>query len=582
MPNLKPLRINPYSNELLQYIPRWQNNNKRYLGIYAFATDLFPTIVNPKYGIAPWAANALRTTLFFENGMSKEDRCHVIQTYRGGSKTTWFSFILELYNILVGQYGIYWEDCLLPAAEYQVIKSKTGKEAKKRLFNISNALNQAQVKQLFGELKPSFKAVKDRDGKDTGDLVILTNGYILEGSGIEQPTRGANILGKRIDLLDFDDPENRENTQTPERRETNRKEVMEESFGAVEDDGMIIYIGNKIHQDDTIGKLMNPDNKAWKKQFYTYTIKRINNRIYNGIGDMENEEPEWKQRYTIDDCKKRMEWFISQPELGGVKGFFKEYYNRIKSDEDYKVNIYEAEVINKYGHNWLVFTDLEGKKTYKNCYIVIGNDPAISEAKKSSDAVIVANAFTSDKKRYILEISKGKYDLRDRYYNEEIKPVTLALSKDELLNVKRKGSVEEVVRMVLKYKADGIVIEVAGQQRAFFNEVKLLLDKINIMIPVMPYVPSINKVTKLKGELLIYWEAGMYSIKKEMTVLKNEIDTFPDNKLDTLDAIHLTEQIKMMPRFVQFDETIVDRNAKIGITNESYSPPKGVEAWMVL
>ncbi|MFA4916694.1 MAG: hypothetical protein WC974_08965 [Thermoplasmata archaeon] len=580
--NLKPIRINPYSNELLEYLPRWQNNNKKYLGIYNFAIDLFPDIIMPKYGIAPWASTALRTVLYYEDGMTKEDRCHVIATYRGGSKTSWFTFILPLYNILVGQYGIYWEDSLLPAAEFQVVKSKTGKEARKRLYNISNALNKPIVKQISGELKPSFKAVKDREGKDTGDLVILTNGYILEGSGIEQPTRGSNILGKRIDFINFDDPENRENTQTMERRETNRKEVMEESFGAVEDDGMILYIGNKIHQDDTLGKLMNPSNKAWKKQFYTYTVKRINGRRYNGIGDMDNEEPEWTMRYTIENCKKRMEWFISQPDLGGAKGFFKEYYNRIKSDQDYKISTHECEVVSSNGHNWLITTDLEGKKAYENCYIVIGNDPAISEAKTSSDAVIVANAFTSSGKRKLLQISKGKYDLHDRYIDESKAPLTLALNVEEMSNVKRKGSVEEVVRMILKYKADGAVIEVAGQQRAFFNEIKLLLTKLNIFIPVMPYAPSINKVTKLKGELLIYWEAGLYYIRKEMTELKNEVDTFPDSKLDTLDAIHLTEQIRMKPNKVEFDETLYNDKMVIGKTNDSYTPPKDCEAWIVL
>ena len=156
---LKPVRKTP-PNHLTPFLQRWQSNNsKRDMGMIRFIFDLYelnrrkdyPVLIRdfkPKYGVAPWALDALYEYFVYEPGMTKEDRCHAFATYRGGSKTTWFSFFLPIYETLVGQYGIYFNDTLFPEVDYQVLKGKTGKEAKKRLMNINNFLNKKLILDL--------------------------------------------------------------------------------------------------------------------------------------------------------------------------------------------------------------------------------------------------------------------------------------------------------------------------------------------------------------------------------------------------------------------------------------------------
>lgn len=558
---LKPLRQNRTpNNRLLKYLARWQcNNSPLDLGIKRFIFELFwlndqlgyPFLIrdfNPEYDIAPWASDALSEWFYYVPGMTKEDRCHVIATHREGSKTFWFSFVLPVYLILIGQFGIYYKNYLLPEYDYIVLRAKNNREAQKRILNVVSFLNRPIIKLLFGNLKPSFKEVKEKEGKDTGQLMIFSNGYIFEGSGIEQPSRGLNLLQVRPKLFVFDDVQNKENTKTSERRQQIDAEVMEESFGAVADEGSMIYIGNKVHAADTLGRLLDRQNKIWKKHFYTLTVNKDKdgNYISPGVGDLDIESPLWDRRWTIQRVQKLKEFYESQPELGGLKGFLKEYYNLIKSDTDYKLQIYYAEYVREHGINWLVFT-VNGQKVYKNVYIVVANDPAISEKKTASDAVVSVVAVTSDRRRYILEMNFGKWDLHDRYFDESQK-LLLARTPEDMTLIKRKGSVEECARMCIKYNADALNIEVAGQQWAFYNETKNLLDKLGWKGVMRPEpAPSEGKDEKLKQVPLIYFEAGLYYLKDNHIELRNDIIAFPDCRKDRLDSLYLAEQVISFP-----------------------------------
>jgi len=279
---IKPLRKTP-PNAILPHLTRWQSNDDpNKLGIINFIFDmielnrragLLPILKDfkPEYGVAPWARASLAAYFEWFPGMTKEDRCFAIETYREGSKTFWWSFVLPTYECLVGQYGIYHHDYIFPEMDYQVFRAKNGNEAKKRLMNISSFLNNKIITHHFGFLKPTFQEVKTKDAKDTGQLLILNNKYIFETSGIDQPSRGLNIFQIRPKKFTFDDPQNRENTKTPGRREQCDNEVMDESFGAVSDEGSIVYIGNRIHPDDTLNKLIDISNKAWRKYKYLLT-----------------------------------------------------------------------------------------------------------------------------------------------------------------------------------------------------------------------------------------------------------------------------------------------------------------------
>ena len=561
----RPTKI-PVTNELLkQYLPLWQNNNENYLGIIDFCFRLFPNAFNPKYGVAKWARNALKEVLKYKPGMTKEDRCHVIATFREGSKTTWFAYGLVLYVILVGQYGIYWEDNLLPNINYVIYKSKTGKEARKRLLNVRISLALPTVKKYFGEIVPNIKQIRSKEAKDESNLLILPNSFVLEAIGINQPIRGANVLNRRPNLVIYDDPEHLENTKTDERRENNEKDLLEETYGALSSDGMIIYIGNRVHHDDLLGKLLN--NKSWHKQFY-----QLSNLLTK-----RPDEPhisEWPEKFPPEYIEKMKNWYETHDKLG-YKSFLKNYYNVIPSDSDYKIKYYEGEYFRQDNINWIRYIDEYGEEKIENLYIVVGNDPAISDAKDSSNSSIVVVGFTPTKKRFVLEAYTGKMDLHDKYVNDELKVYPFAYNPDDIAKLYKRGNCEEIARKVKKYYADCVVIETAGQQKVFFIETKELLYNANMYPVMIEYVPNINKISKLKEGLLIFFELGYYYVKKNMTNIISEVETFPHSKLDTLDALFLCEKGARIPNKIEYGkvdysvknntivfESVVDENSE--------------------
>lgn len=564
---VKECRIDP-PNIILPYLSRWQSNNSvKSLGIANFIFDmdflsrqrgLFPPLKDfkPDYGIAPWAADSLSKLYHYEPSMGKEDRCFAIETYREGSKTFWYSFVSPTYDVLIGQYGIYWNDYLLPEMDYQVFRAKNGKEAKKKLMNISSFLNSKIVVELFGNLKPSFKEVKDKDAKDTGELLILNNKYILEASGIDQPSRGLNIFQMRPKKFGFDDVQNRENTKTEARRKQCDDEVMQESFGAVADDGLIFYVGNRIHADDTLSKIIDPANPVWKKCVYSLTITKDGKP---GVGDLDNEVPEWQSRWSIQRIRKRKNWFVKQPKLGGIRGYLKEYYNILKSESNYKLHRHEAFYFHEFGLNWLKLRRPDNTFEIINVHIGIGVDPAISKRKGSSNAVVAVVAITHDGRRFVLDYSSGKFELYDRPLpqNEEyFKRIPLATEPKELMMLEKIGTIGEIGRHSVKYNPDGICVESGvGVQEVFFTSTQdMVNNKLKMFPVVMPYTPDDDKEYKLRQIPLGYVELGLYSIRDSMVELNNEVESFGEgSRKDILDAIHNAEMVLRMPTKVEYN-----------------------------
>lgn len=576
---IKECRVDP-PNTILPYLSRWQSNNSsKDLGYARFIFDLdylnrqrgyLPLLKDfkPAYGIAPWAADSLSKLYHYEPGMGKEDRCFAIETYREGSKTFHYSFGTPVYDVLVGQYGVYWNQHLLPEMDYQVFRAKNGKEAKKKLMNISSFLNSKIVVELFGNLKPSFKEVKDKDAKDTGELLILSNKYIMEASGIDQPSRGLNIFQMRPKKFGFDDVQNRENTKTEARRKQCDDEVMQESFGAVDDNGLIFYVGNRIHADDTLSKIIDPANPVWKKCVYALTVKKDGSP---GIGDLDNETPEWKARWTIERIRKRKNWFVKQPKLGGIRGYLKEYYNILKSESNYALKIHDAIYFREFGLNWLKLVKPDGTFDILNCHIGTGVDPAISSRKGSSNAVTATIAIVADGRRFVLDYSSGKFELYDRplpKYEEYFKTVKLATQAKELMMLEKVGTVGEIGRHAVKYNPDGLCVESGvGVQETFFIGAQDMLHNKLKMFPVMlPYTPDEDKEYKLRQVPLGYVELGLYYVRGSMTELINEVESFGEgSRKDILDAVHNAEMVLRIPDKVEYNP--------LGIQNQRNAPP---------
>jgi hypothetical protein len=548
---LKPIRKRPENTELLRHLPRWQSNNSpEDLGIIRFGFEMFPDILKRELGVADWVRQALYEVLRYTPGDKKIDRCHAICTYREGSKTTWFAVILPLYFMLVGQYGIYHKEHLLPEVDYVRVRGKNLDEAEKKMQNVATHFTDEKVEKLFGRLQPTLKEIKDKSLKKTSSFIILLNGYIYQALGITQPSRGALIKGRRPKMDIDDDVQNNESCRSEIDRKKVANEVIAEQFGGLHDEGLTIFIGNYVHEECMLRHLLK--NPGWKPQFYAIVkVDKDGDPILDANGNM---IPDWKAKNSLEYIKGLEKWYSEHEELGGRRYYMREYMNKIVADKDYKLLYYSGEYRRAYGANWLVKKNTrEGEyhEEWIRAFVVVSIDPSISTKTGSSDGVITVTMFCSDKKRRVHDVSLGKFDIRDRYFDESKRPPILANTPEQLQNVKRRGGVEEVVRKILQYHADAWVSENAGQQLAWYNDIKELLERLNLgNIPGLPYHPTDEKVYKLETGLLNLFAAGYYEINFNMVYKKaveNQVESFPENKMDILDALHNAEKIGRIP-----------------------------------
>jgi hypothetical protein len=517
------------------------NTSPEDLGIIRFGFDLFPSTLETKYGVADWVRPTLYNILKYGPDTDKIDRCWAVCTSRDYSKSTWIAKILPLYLMLVGQYGIYYNSInLLPEADYIRLRAKNQEKAEEKLGNVSMEFFNPRVIQLFGDLRPTFQEVRDKKLKNTSKLVILTNDYIFQAQGLNMPSRGANIKDRRPKVDIDDDVENKENTKTHTQRAYNSKEILGEQFGGLSQDGLTIYIGNFVHQECIMAKLQ-ADDSVWNRLFFQASY----------IDEKGIERSGWGKRYSLKYLHRLGEWYRAQPDMGGYKIFRMEFYNEIISDKEYQLEWIEGRYVRKNDMNFVSIIDANGGEVLKRIHIVVSGDPAISTAAKSSDGVASVVGFGADKQRYIMWVSLAKFDIVDRYHDQTKRPRILAITPEEMGNVKRLGLVSEMGRLILRYNADGFVLENAGQQLAWFNDLQEdILRPLGIAIPGLPYHPVDEKVYKLETGLMNQISAGRYTLLKRAGHVKAgelQVNTFPDNKLDVLDTWFNAEQMRKFP-----------------------------------
>ena len=538
-----------YTNILAQYLPYWQNNSLQYSGFIRFCFDLFSgKLIDPRYGIPRWLESARRVIFRYYPGMYKMDRCNAICTYRDGAKTTYIQ-LLVLYFILLSDYGIYWENNCLPIVDFIRYRAKSFDEAEKKTDTIKWYLGDKDVEEVFGEIRPTFGKGLVKGTKDNIKLLITNTNKILIPFGIEQPARGHNIRGKRPQLDIADDVENTQNTKTPISREYNWTEVMAEQLGGLDAEGMFVFIFNYVHEQG-IGPTLVKAAKLSKTN-WNVIVRKL---AYEKIDDKGNITviPDWSERFPVDYIKKLEQSYQAKP--SDYRLYRREYFNEILSDEEYQIIFYDGYYERLEGHNWLNVTTPTGEIVKEVVNVYVSADPAISEDKKSSDGVVAVTMVNSQGKRRVYDLSVRKFDIRDRYYDESKRPSILATTPEELANVRVRGMVEEIVRKAIYYNADMIIIEKAGQQGAWFNDVLELIKRLGIRTKVASYHPKDEKIYKLKTGLMNQFAAGNYEISTKLPYLERLIQgikTFPQ-ELDIFDALHNVEPFIRTPNKLHY------------------------------
>lgn len=575
---LLPVRKRIESKELRQLLPRWMDNTSPSdLGIVRFGFELFPNTLDRRFGTSDWVRPTLYKVLRYYPGITKIERAWAICIPREFSKSTWMGKILPLYFTLVGQYGIYFTDemgrrYMLPETDYIRTRGKNKDKAEEKFMNIAMELSSDTIIRLFGNLQPTIKEVKDKRLKSTGKQLILNNGYILQAQGMAQASRGANIRDKRPKLDINDDVEDTKNTLTDRLRTKNATELLGDQFGGLADDGLTIFIGNFVHQEGLMPNLMRKDS-GWNTVYYQATY----------IDETGVEKSIWEKRWTADYIRRLGEWYKNMPKLGGWRTFRKEYYNEIVSDKEIKITDYEGSYYTKNNMNFIKMADGQNVRVHT----IVSIDPAISTAERSSDGALTVNCFGEDEHVYVHDVSLAKFDIIDRYRDELKAPRVLARTFEEKANISRVGLCSETIRKVLQYNAQGIVIENAGQQLAWINDIKAIIKKLKEVegidlthIPILPYHPVDKKDYKLEFGLMNYIAADQYRFNKQTkhySQVVSQVLTFPDGGKDLLDTLFNARQMKKTPG--QYEQnTFGDVKEK---NKEDFNFPKDVEPWVL-
>ena len=557
------------------FVKKYGYNDNKYLGIVRFAFD-FISGMNPKYGIAPMHIDLLRTFLNDHPDKINLNRLFCYLTFRDAAKTTWFGVVVPSYFACMNG-DIWWGNYNLPPIQYNVIKGKNGVSAEKTFKRVLTNLMSPKINEIFGQMVPTIKDVKDKNGTANSKLLVTTgNRFILEALSIGKMIRGANMFDMRPQYICFDDPENKENTKTEERRRANYEDLISETIPAMDTfDGRLVYVCNFVHQDCIGANLLK--DKGWIHRLYALSY-----HDKDGV-----EKATWEKRFPMPIIEKRKNFYRNSHVKGGLKSYYMEYYNKIISDSSpvYKTD-YEWKYVRKNNMNFLVKNG-----EYKNIYVAEGYDPAQSEKSQSSDSAIVIAAMDSDGNKFILDWFVGKLDLHDKYEEKLIPIYPFAVTPNDLEGVWKRGGIEELCRYIVKYDADAFSIETASQQRGIYNEVRDRLDRVTPDFMASkglrgrslrsvigePFTPHTDKQQKLAASVMKDFEGGLYTVINPRPELRTAVETFPDSKLDILDALYLADRILVAPIKVVYNPLVRNLQQKIKDAPEYESE----EIWMV-
>jgi len=501
-------------------ISRWgKNTSKDDLGIYYFFKSVIPkAFKNFQYGFPDIHKEILWECLRDDPKWNLYDRMIAIGAPRGISKTTLLTKGFVLYATLMKTH------------KYIVIASKTGRTAQKSLRWIKQALGSSKVVAIFGDIRPVARTKKTEidviPGKWTSDIVVLENGVTIEAVGMGQQLRSA-VEGEesnRIELFIADDTETDENTRTPERRENNEVWLFENVLPAIDiDKGKIIFINTLTDNQSILAKISKP-NSGWRSKMYGIT--KMDN---NG-----NEISVWPEKFPVKIIEQIRDRYTR---MGRLNSFYKEFYNIVYTNSGFserKIKYYTGDIIRTGDTNWIRYRDVSlGSEatTVTRCSLGLGVDMAFSAEDDGDYTALVPVALTYDGKYFVFPYTRGSLTmLYDDFKGEKLVS---------------KGIIDEIKRMMEKYKFDVITIDATGTQKGIFSQIKNDISNIypyKYGIRILPYIApggrsAKPKHTRLKDYLQPKYECGIMYHQNNMDSLKNELLSFGSTTDDILDAL---------------------------------------------
>lgn len=429
----------------------------------------------------------------------------LVMVPRGVGKTTTVNGA-NVYKIIYKErrFILYVSEAL-PHAETQLGSIKSTLEYNERL------------RMVFGNLVPVRGEAK------WGANFIETNtGIKVVARGRGGQVRGINVDSDRPDDIVFDDLEDKESVSTEEQRKKVR------DWYKTELEQVLPQMGQEKGRITGLGTLLSPEALLMK-------LAEDPDFLFIRFGatgpDGEALAPHYMSK---EELAKKREGFAR---LGQLPNFYMEYESTVRYDDDSR--IFKIENIK--------FQILE---RVQFVHVAEAMDPAISDKKQASSAVIAITGMTERGHHHVLDIwgKKGASprELIDQYFNLHFK---WEATKHGIEAIQFQAALVHLIReeMFRRGKTWG--------NRAYFE--------------VTPITHgAIDKIVRIKGVLQPRYAAGYVSHQHHFPELETQLMDFPNGPKDYPDAVAMAVTLLDPAAALAFeteigpDGTIIDTLAR--------------------
>jgi hypothetical protein len=426
----------------------------------------------------------------------------VIECFRGFGKTTLTRYSI-LYWLYLGSKPGFGEFNYILIVQKNVKMASSTIETLKYLIEdkLSDVL---EIRKVTLNEEPTLVVFNKAKNKT----------MIVRGRGSGQSIRGINYLGKRPNIIIFDDIEDEKEHSTPESRTKLKEWFFNAVLPAVDKSNYeYIFIGTPIHEDSLLMNLVNSSN------WYALVLPVCENFNPN---NPEEITPAWSDRFPIEEIIN--DYKNSIEILGSPKGFYQEYLLEVTPADSL---LYDLEKIRKYNYENLLY----GASNY-TYYISV--DIATSDkqtADYSSVAVIGIDA-------------RQNWFLVDGFYGRVL-PLVLI---NKILEMAYKWNVQEIIlediglgKMLENYISNEMI-----RRGRFFNIDKVRRNRISKIQIFKGFEPIVNK-----GKFFIPEKTENEDFEKFIKELLHEMghityDAILAKHDDVLDSIAQLAQKELM------------------------------------
>lgn len=448
-----------------------------------------------------------------------------------------------------------------------VIFSETGGMAEEFVVNIRDEFSVNERLRYFYHF-----TIQDAKEEDTGQWTrkaFKINGTFILGLGAGQQARGKIRGAYRPTFVFHDDIYSENNTLTEDRRSKTKTWFYNAANNSVDDIlGKVFLVGTIVHDDTVLIECER--SKVWRtvkyypmpllkfKEFVKKYLKvnldldicelpfeelddefeRIAKQVdfFKELDDDPYWQVTWKDRAGLFIlCTKYKEAIENQ----SIAGFYQEYFHEISPSELRRFNptyfqtLNHYEIIPKYGYKWFICEELFASPQIIN--IELGVDIA-GDGKEGDNTVLTASGKLADGKLVILEQRIGKFSMRDNISedNYSLQRNDKVLTTTE--HVTRKGYIDELFRMTLKYNPKIIKIgQGGGSEGTIVNETRRVFRQNRMYTTIVPRPQTTKegkKTERIKETLLPYYETMSVFHVNGLTQLEYELEYLGKAKRD--------------------------------------------------